>query len=310
MSALGLDDVDDPRGVTAYAPLRHRRPDDSSIRPILERLSRGEGRVPGPRLVRTEPVQELPPADVESVARSAVPTAARLAIAGAVLAVVGAAAAGHFALSGEDHAAPASAAAAPSPLPKPVQTLSIQRSDRADAQPAAQLVKDDARMPQAASDVTSTAGALPQAAPAMPLQATAPADPSASPLSAWAAVRAASAATGWSQPAQAADQPPPQSADAAPPAADQSSNADADTTAHKAAPVHHAHHAARHSSHHRRAHAARARAAQTEAEQPAAAAETEAAPKQPVKKLPLQAAIDRLFGNSGSASAAPPQQQQ
>src|SRR5690348_2993236 len=122
MSALGLDDVDDPRGVLAYAPQRHRRRDDgSSIRPVLERLSRSEGRVPGARQMRRAQVHEPPPPDVEMVAKTAVPMTARLAIAGAVLALVAAAAAGYFVLPDGDRAAPASATA-PSPLPKPVQT--------------------------------------------------------------------------------------------------------------------------------------------------------------------------------------------
>ena len=39
MSALGLDDVDDPRGVLAYAPRKPRHADDeTTIRPVLERL--------------------------------------------------------------------------------------------------------------------------------------------------------------------------------------------------------------------------------------------------------------------------------
>ncbi|HXD45231.1 MAG TPA: hypothetical protein VN655_08855 [Pseudolabrys sp.] len=307
MSALGLDDLDDPRGVLAYAPRRHRRSDDeSSIRPILERLSRSEGRVPGPRMMRREPVQDVPPPAVETVAKSAVPMAARLAIAGAALALVGAAAAGYFALPGEDHARPPSAAAASS-LPKPVQTLSIQRPDDAAEQPAARLVKDDARMPQANADIASTAGALPRVAPAMPLQPSAPADPSASPLKAWAAVPVGAATPGWTSPTRtAADQPPAQTADAAPAPAEGSSDSGAGATEHK--PVHHARHA-EHRRPHRRSRAARAHATQPQAEQAAQPAETEAAQPQPTKKLPLQAAIDRLFGNSGRASAPPPPQQ-
>lgn len=310
MSALGLDDLDGPRGVLAYAPRRHRRPDDdASIRPILERLSRIEGRVPGPRLMRRAPVQDLPSASIETVARSAMPMTARLAIAGAVLALVGAAAAGYFVLPDERQPAPASAAA-PSPLPKSVQTVAIQRPDAAE-QPAARPIKNDARMPQADADVTSTAGALPRAAASMPLQAAAPADPAASPLRAWAAVTAGSAAPGWSSPAQAAaDHPASQTADAAPGPADASTDSGAGTPAHRSAaehntrPVEH-----RHRWHHRRAHAAKGHRAPQQAEQPAAPADTAAAQAQPVKKLPLQAAIDRLFGSSGKASAPPPPQQ-
>ena len=310
MSALGLDDVDDPRGVLAYAPRRHRRgADESTIRPVLERLDRSEGPVPDARLVRKAPVQELPPPDVEMVAKSALPMAARLVAAAAVLALVGIAAAGYLIPSTKDHAA-ATSGSAPSLLPKPVQTVSIQRPDASGvAQPAARLLKDDARVPQAMSAASASASAE-TALP--PLRPAASNDPSEAPLKTWAAIPAGAETSGWSSASQTiAHQAPPASTDAAPASHDATPATDGHAAAHKSAPVHHgARHAAHHRVvHHRRARVARAHAAQ-QGGQAAQPAQTEAAQTQPVKKLPLQAAIDRIFGNSKGAAGAPPPPQQ
>jgi hypothetical protein len=301
MSALGLDEVSDPRGVLAYAPRKPRNADDeSTIRPVLERLSRSEGRVPGPRLVRKAQVTDLPPPQVEAVARSAFPMTARLAVAAGVLALVGAAAAGYFAPPAADHAAtapaPTTTGSAPSALPKPVQTLSIQRP--ADAQ-AARLVKDDARMPQPASARAPQASAAAQATLATPLR-SASSDPSLTPLKAWAALP--TDAADWSASTPAAATTAQATADSAVPA-EAAAKPEAKAPVHKTAPAHHTRHAARHRVTQHRRHRT-ARAAPKQAHQSAQAAETQPAQAQPVKKLPLQAAIDRVFG----AAAAPARQ--
>ncbi|MGN6572042.1 MAG: hypothetical protein ACTHLO_11570 [Pseudolabrys sp.] len=309
MSALGLDDVNDPRGVLAYAPRKPRRADDeSTIRPVLERLSRSEGRVPGPRMVRKADVQDVP-TQVDAVARSAFPMTARLAVAAGVLALVGAAAAGYLAPSVANHAAPSSTPAnTATALPKPVQTVSIQRPADADAQPAARTVKDDARMPQPAAAGLSQASAAADTALPTPLQSTEN-DPTAAPLSAWAATPAQ--ASGWSTPPAPSAQPAATVAQAAadtPAPAEAAPKPDAQEPAHKAAAAHHSRHVAHHrATHHRRQHTARAQASAQQSDQSAQPAETQPEP-QPVKKLPLQAAIDRMFGNSaGTATAQPPQ---
>src|SRR5579883_2699175 len=103
MSALGLDDRHDAGGIMSYAPRRARRGEsDSTIRPVLERLSRGEGREPARRLMQRAVVHHPAP-DVEMVAKSSVPMIARLTIAAGILA---AAAAGVvvFAPHGASHA--------------------------------------------------------------------------------------------------------------------------------------------------------------------------------------------------------------
>jgi hypothetical protein len=309
MSALGLDDVDDPRGVLAYAPRRARRGgDESTIRPVLERLNRSESPVPDARLVRKAPVQDLPPPDVEMVAKSALPMAVRLVAAAAVLALIGTAAAGYLLPSTKDHAA-ATSGSAPSLLPKPVQTVSIQRPDASGVAQPARLLKDDARVPQAMSAApagTSAETALP------PLRPAASNDPSAAPLKTWAAIPARAETSDWSSASQTiAHQAPPATADAAPASHDATPATDGHAAAHKSAPVHHgARHAAHHRVvHHRRARVARAHAAQ-HGGQAAQPAQTEPSQAQPVKKLPLQAAIDRIFGNSKGAAGAPPPPQQ
>jgi hypothetical protein len=285
MSALGLDDRHNAGGISSYAPRRGRRSDsESTIRPVLERLSRGEGREPDPRLVQRAVVHHLPPPDVETVAKSSVPMIARLSIAAGVLA---AATAGvvmfvpHNAPAPtpvlSDAAPPSVAAApkvdmaAPASLPKTVQTLAIHKSDQAALPPAA-VIKDDARVPEAPA---STANVDPVAAP-VTLWTMMPADlpqPSSLPIA-----------------AEATNETPPQPAAAQP----------ATTPPHKIVGSHHTRHVVRHSRHHTRqvAHAAPA--------QPAA--EAEPTQSQPIKKLPLQEAIDRLVGGSSAASAPSPRQ--
>jgi hypothetical protein len=187
-------------------------------------------------------------------------------------------------------------------LPKPVQTVSIQRP--ADAQPVARIVKDDARMPQPVSAGGPKASASVEESLPAPMRQTAD-DPSTAPLKSWVAVPVAPA-PGWAATAQAAAgeaqpaaEPPTQAAPAAAPKASE--------TVHKAAPVHHArpvvhHRAARHRGHRI------AQAAPRQGNQSAQPAESQPAQAQAVKKLPLQAAIDRMFGNSGATAAPAPQQ--
>lgn len=290
MSALGLDDRRDAGDVTSYAPWRARRSDsESSIRPVLERLSRTEGREPGPRLVGRAVVHHLPPPDVEAVAKTSVPMVARLTIAAGLLAAVAAGAVVFIPHGAPDAAVPAASVADAIPataaadltsettLPKAVQTLAIRKSDEARPAPAT-----------GAEDATRTP------------QATAPAataDPVAAPLSLWAMM-----------PADVSSSSPPvqesqAEASASPPPAATKPNAPA--PAHKSViGRHHARHVVHRTRHHVR-HVARAAAASV----PAQPAETAPAQTQPVKKLPLQAAIDRLFGNNNTGNSGPASQQ-
>ena len=84
MSALGLDDRKNPGGVLHYAPRRLRAVDDkSTIRPVLERLSRGEGRTPAPRMIRKAGVAAMPPVDFEAAARNPLRSPRALPLPGA-----------------------------------------------------------------------------------------------------------------------------------------------------------------------------------------------------------------------------------
>jgi hypothetical protein len=291
MSALGLDDRRSAGGARAYAPRRVRRSDDdSTIRPVLERLSRGEGRVPGPRLVRKAIVHHLPPPDVETMAASSMPMLVRLAIAAGVAAAAAAVGAGFVIPHDATHAAAPNTDPAPiATLPTPVRTLAIRKGDDSATTPV--IVKDAGRAPQgilAARDAAGTSAAA--ATPSYGISV--PGDPVTAPLELWSMMPSATAAA-WPDAAQSAtDKTAAVPRDAEP-----------DAATHKVAPVRPARlsHVVHRSRHHRR----RAAAAPAQLTPPP---ESEPAQPQPVKKLPLQAAIDRLFQNSGGDAVARPAQ--
>ena len=172
MSALGLDDRKNPGGVLHYAPRRLRAVDDeSTIRPVLERLSRGEGRTPAPRMIRKGGgVAAMPPVDFEAAARNSLPIAARLAVAGGLVALMAALGAGIFIWPRTaDHASASTSGAAPSAatkLPTPVHTVSIRKSDKTGGNSSLSMIdKDPARAPQMAPIVSAVAGAGAETAP-------------------------------------------------------------------------------------------------------------------------------------------------
>lgn len=295
MSALGLDDRKNPGGVLHYAPRRLRAVDDeTTIRPVLERLSRGEGRTPTARMIRKGGVAAMPPVDFEAAARNSLPMAARLAVAGGVVALMAALGAGVFIwprMTG--HAAASTTGAAPSAaattLPTPVHTVSIRQGDDARGDSLLTMIdKNPARAPKMAPIVSADAGAA-----AAPAQSAAGADPAASPLKLWAMMPADTAPPGWTPAGQQAmDQAAPVDKAAAPKAA---------PPPHKTATVRHARHVVHHRKWHRRRRVATAPVqAEAQAEPPAQTDQP-----QPIKKLPLQAAIDRIFNNGGGTGPAP-----
>jgi len=294
MSALGLDDDRRIDGdALAYVPRSAQRSDDdSSIRPILERLSRSEGREPpGARFVRKAVVHHPLSPEAEAMARTSMPIVKRLTVAAGLVAVTAAVGAGIFlqrdAVRAVVPAFAPKADAAPDTapdLPKTVQTLTIRKGDKAAADATA--VKTSERVPQGAAETRGLASASADATPAAP---PSPADPAASPLTLWA-MMPADAASAWPRSAEP-------SVDAAPTAPRDATPA-AKTPASKAVAAPRA----RHATHRRRQHNRRAAAAP---QQPAQ--ETQADAAQAAKKLPLQAAIDRIFGNSGTGTPAPTQ---
>jgi hypothetical protein len=304
MSALGLDDRKNPGGVLHYAPRRLRAVDDeTTIRPVLERLSRGEGRTPAPRMIRKGGgVAAMPPVDFEAAARNPLPIAARLAVAGGLVALMAALGAGIFIWPRTaDHAAASTSGAAPSAaattLPTPVRTVSIRESDKTGGDSSLSMLdKDPARAPQMAPTVSAAVGA---GAETVPARSAAAADLAASPLKLWAMLPAETSPSGWTPAGQQAmDQAAPVDKAAVP--------AEAAPPPHKTATVQHARHVVhRPRKWHRRRRVATAPVqTATQTEQPAQA---DQAQPQPIKKLPLQAAIDRIFNNAGTAGngAAP-----
>lgn len=304
MSALGLDDRQHGGGVLSYAPRRQRHDDDgTTIRPILERLSRGEGREPGPRLVRRAVVHHLPPADVDASSVAAMSMGKRFAITIGALATTAVVGIGVFELlpRSETQAAIAAAAAPASvpkadlaaALPKPVHTTTIRKADDATAAPiTAELSKRPSQQnaPQGPINASVTA-AMASADPSLP------GDAAAMPLQLWA-MASLGASSGWPEAAQA-------NGDGALAATrDQSSQPDASASLHPAAAAHHRRHVASHqqTTHHQRRHAG-SHGSQADDQ----TAENGEQSTQPIKKLPLQAALDRIFGSSAdNPSSVPP----
>lgn len=303
MSALGLDDRKNPGGVLHYAPRRQRPVDDeSTIRPVLERLSRGEGRTPPPRMARRSGgVAAMPSVDFEAAAKNSLPIAARLAVAGGLVALMAALGAGIFIWPRTaDHTVAATSSAAPSAataLPTPVHTVTIRPADKAGDESSLSMTdKDPARAPQTAPIVSADVGAGAEAARAvMPAGPAASADPATSPIKLWSMMPGDTSPTGWTPAGQQA--------------MDQAASADttsasppqADTPPHKSATTRHVRHALRHERKwHRRRHAAAAPAPAPAEAQGQQAAQADQPQAQQIKKLPLQAAIDRIFSNTGA----------
>jgi hypothetical protein len=305
MSALSLDDRKNPGGVLHYAPRRLGAVDDeSTIRPVLERLSRGEGRTPAPRMIRKSGgVAAMPPVEFETAARNPLPIAARLAVAGGLMALVAALGAGLFIWPrSADHAA-ATTGAAPSTatnLPTPVHTVSIRESDKSGGDSSLAMIdKDPARAPQMTPATSVDAGAAaPIAAPVVPAQPVLASDPSATPLKLWAMMPADPSSRGWTPAGQQAMDQTSAADTAAAPAPETA------PPPHKTATTHNARHVVhRQRKSHRRRHVSAAPAPAQTAEP----AQADQAQPQPIKKLPLQAAIDRIFSSpAGAANGAAP----
>jgi hypothetical protein len=302
MSALGLDDRRGADGVPSYAPRRqHHADDDRSIRPVLERLKRAETPGSAPRRPREPVVQHAAPDDIGPALRNPMSMTARLLVAIGLLAATAAIGAG-FLVPPEVTGA-ANPKAAPAPESK-LATVNVGKSDRIVEQSAAvkdqaSVAKDQASIVAERASAVSDAGRTSPltvadasgAAPAAPAMAAASQSPAASPLKLWAMMPAdlppAVPPAGQAAMDEAAAPPPHPAAEDAP---------------SKPAAGHHA----RRVTHHRRSHHRR-RA--TVARAPAQPAQTESVQSQATKKLPLQAAIDRLFGNGGATTGAQAQPQ-
>ena len=174
-------------------------------------------------------------------------------------------------------------------MPKKVHTVSI-RPDRETVGQAPSAELSQPALAQSDAGLSDRADAIP-AKPVTTGAASAP--PLAAPLKMWAMFP--DDAGGWNSTAE-----PPKAGDVKPAAPKHAAH-----TPHRTAAAKHVtHHKRRLASHRTRHRHTRTAATKPQpAQQAEAPAETQAAATQPVKKLPLQAALDKLFGNAqGDAS--------
>ncbi len=292
-------------GVSRFAPRRRRTPsDDTTIRRVPERLSRGEhddasrARAPQPAPL-AEPIRARAAAPVGP--RLPLSATGRVAVAIAMLLAVTAVSAALLRSKAErPAAAKASSEAAQAPRAKPVKLQA-----RAQSRDLPRPVQTVEIRPQTAAPLAALKDA-PSAADAQDAQAM----PSA--LKSWAmfpdtAVASHSVATDGANPADTKE------AAAKPSGHEAKTSHEAKTThetktAHKAKPTRTArrarhHHHVRHRiarRHHRSRHRVRTAATPQPVQQAQAAA-----PPAPIKKTPIQAAIDSIFhGNGGGGDGS------
>ena len=301
MSTSDFDERKNSLDVSRFAPPRHRRPDGgATIGPVLERLSRGasEDDPDATRAQSVPPVEPIHMHDAPSSLTIPLSMTGRLAVAMglfAVLTVVSVT----FLESKAERPASAVAPSAPemagaSDMPKTVHTMSLRPDATTVAEPPSSAAAQAA--PSSPPPPTGNAG---RGAPA----ATSPARPMAEPalaltvpLKAWAMFPDDPSARAWEP---AAEPPKAKAVDGGKDAAPKR----AAVRRHRAKATKHAR---------RRRHVkrrpVRVAAPAAPAAQTAPPAEAQANAAQPVKKLPLQAALDSIFGSQdegASGDAAP-----
>lgn len=303
MSTLGLDDRENPADLFYYAPRQRRSGDEGSIRPVLERLRRSDTRDDsGPGPIRQVPgVEELVLPEGATLARDPFSFVGRLAIASAVAAALAITVVTLFEQRGPDHASAASAAPAEqsqqvqADQPKKVQTVSLKSDSRiAQEQPGSSTVARAAPANEVAPPAVQQDANVTERNDAVAAQAAAP--------------RVESGGTATPPSNQFAMAPPETSPSAWNPvnkdAKDVAAAPPADSTTDETTPAettpakpakHHVRHARRHRTtwHRGRHHHSANRA--VAAQQPAGQVEQEAQ-AEPVKKNPIQSAIDSFLG--------------
>lgn len=318
MSALELHDHEDQAGVSHYAPPRVRgHAEERTIRPILERLGRGE-KDDNSHAASAQPLAEDAPLATRDILRAPkipLSMAGRLALA-VGLAVALAIPAAAFLTPRAEQTVPAVPAETPKKVPaetpKKVHTISIQAKKpitpelattsvvKPPASPLAQPTPPKAQPASSAEQPVSlpvqapasSAGDVGQAKPAQSRAENAPA--LLAPLKSWAMLPVDTASAGWTPAAQ----PPNQGA--AEPPTEKSIHEPA--ASHTARPRRH-HHviAARHVRHHRRHyvrrhHRVRGHAEPQPAQQVAQPADSQTATVEQTKPNPIQAAINAILG--------------
>lgn len=306
MSTSDFDGRNDRLDVSRYAPPQYRVPDgQATIRPVLERLSRGEPQddsnsASAQSVPPVEPiyVQDAPPS-----LKIPLSMTGRLAIAMGLVAVLATVSVTFFKFRAEHPASAASADAGGAvktsgnpDMPKVVRTVAVrpETTTVGEAQASAATTEPASSPARSGASVADRIEAIGmkqvQLRPEAALALTAP-------LTLWAMFPPAPTSG-------------PGNSLAAPPNVDDVNDAAPEQTAgapqRKAKVTTPSRHNRR-----RRARTTQTRSAAARPQQAIAPAQTEANAVQPTKKLPLQAALDAIFGNNadsdggGSGAAAP-----
>lgn len=317
MSTSEFDGRNDRLSVSRYAPPQYRTsPDEATISPILERLSRGASHDnPNPETAQAvppiEPIQIQQPHDRPSSLTIPLSMTGRLAVAMSLVAVVTAVSVTFF-KSRAEHPAPVAAAqtsetsetspntdmskpdVSKSDLPKTVHTIAVRPETTTVGDAHASAATEQTAPPidanPSVADRIEAIGMTPQETQKEPQAGSALA--LTEPLTLWTMYPAAPGAGPWGS-------------SAVPPDA----NAVKDAPSPKASVPHREAKAVTPNRRHRR-HTARRRTRPQQTRSAAATPQQAAAPEEqanaaePSKKFPLQAAIDALFGNSGSSNDA------
>lgn len=307
MSAMDIDARKNGTGVLQYAPPQYRTSDEATILPVLERLGRGEPEHAS-GAAAAEPVPHAEPIRMRGAASSSkfpLSMTGRLAVAMSVIAAVMTVSA-TFLPSKAQHPVPIKvlkAARATKPqqtvVPQTVHTVPIRQE--ATAVSGARLssaAPPPVSPPPQASVADRGSGAwysdVPRAEMARSLTA---------PLQVWAMFPDDGSTA--ARPAGAPSDAHGGQSDAKGPASKPATAASHRTATATRHVRRHRRHVARHRSHRRYRRRTRAAAARPQRLPPA---QQQADATQPIKKMPIQAALDRLFGNTddGASGAAAP----
>ncbi len=304
MSASDSDERNNRLDISRYAPPQYRTREGATIRPVLERLSRGlsDGDADSTAAQPVPPAEPIHIHDAPSSPRFPLSMTARLAAAMSLAAVL-AAVSVTFLQSKAEHPAPTAAADTPKPIettgianePKTVNTVTFRRETATEGEVQASADVQQEAPSQSGASFAERVEAV-EARPAPPRVETSLA--LTAPLKMWAMFP--------SDPS--ADDQGTEFA-----SANAGDGKDAKDAASKQAAVRHQRAKAANQARRRRTtrrRRTRTAATKPQQQQPVETAQTEAKSDQPTEKNLLRAAIDAIFGNgdgnSDSAAASTP----
>lgn len=291
MSASDHDEGKGRLGVSRYAPRHIRAPREETIRPVLERLSRGLSEDGSP----SAPPQPAPLEDAIHM-QDAPPPKFPLSMAGRLVVAMGLAAvvaAASFTLleSRAERVAPKATAAAPEVSQKPA-TMQAKAADKPSDMP--KVVRTVTLRPETTTATESGSSTSEnQSASFRERDANESLGATSTPPRVENALALTAPLTLWAMYPGEASGPAATPADT-PPSADETK-----TPERAASPAHRKARRVRHARRH-----SRARKVRTAASRPKPAPTGEASASQPIKKAPIQAALDAIFGTNGGGGAA------